>query len=94
MADDTTEAFATAADLAARWRPLTDAEQARATVLLADATDMIKTESPRWDEASEATLRRVTVAVVKRAMIAEGAVVGAGAEVGEDEGWSNGRRER
>ncbi|MDU0349236.1 Gp19/Gp15/Gp42 family protein [Actinomyces sp. MRS3W] len=71
MADDTTPAtFATPADLAARWRPLTDTEQARAQVLLEDATDMIKTEFPRWNEASEATLRRVTVAVVKRAMIA------------------------
>lgn len=39
------EPFATPTDLAARWRPLTEAETARAAVLLADASRMVRR---RW----------------------------------------------
>lgn len=65
------DAFATVADLEARWRGLSSQEQARATVLLADATDKIKTSVPRWKKASDYTLRRICCAVVQRAMEAK-----------------------
>lgn len=41
--------FATPADLADRWRPLTPAEEATATVLLGDASAMIRAECPDID---------------------------------------------
>lgn len=63
--------FATVADLEERWRGLSAQEQARATVLLADATDMIKASAPRWAKATEETRRRICCAVVRRAMLAE-----------------------
>ncbi len=65
------DAFATVADLEARWRGLSAQEQARAAVLLADATDKIKTSVPRWKKASEYTLLRICCAVVQRAMEAK-----------------------
>ncbi|MBE6483670.1 MAG: hypothetical protein E7Z96_02650 [Actinomycetaceae bacterium] len=64
-------AFATVADLEARWRPLTDTERARAETLLVDAASLIRDTCPAtWQAAGEATLRRVSCAVVKRAMVA------------------------
>lgn len=64
-------AFATVDDLAMRWRPLTEQEKATAYTLLEDASDLIRTTTPRWQKATPTTLRRVTVAVVKRAMMAD-----------------------
>ena len=66
-----TDTFATVEDLEARWRGLSAQEQAQATVLLADATDKIKTSAPRWKKASDYTLRRICCAVVQRAMAAK-----------------------
>ncbi|MDD7465491.1 MAG: Gp19/Gp15/Gp42 family protein [Actinomycetaceae bacterium] len=60
--------FATVQNLESRWRKLTDAESAQAEVLIADASDLIKVECPRWNTANDATLTRVTCAIVKRAM--------------------------
>lgn len=62
--------FAVAGDLAARWRPLLDAERETAETLLSDASDLIMTQCPRWREASATTLRRIACQMVKRAMIA------------------------
>lgn len=62
------EAFATVADLEARWRGLSNQEQARAEVLLLDATDLIRTTTRRWAELPASTLKRVTCQVVRRAM--------------------------
>ncbi|MBW3081971.1 Gp19/Gp15/Gp42 family protein [Bifidobacterium phasiani] len=61
--------FATPDDLAARWRPLTEAERTTAETLIVDASDLITTQCPRWRTASEATLRRIVCAMVKRSMI-------------------------
>ena len=61
--------FATPDDLAKRWHPLTQAEQATAKTLLDDASDLIMTQCPRWREASAATLRRIACQMVKRAML-------------------------
>lgn len=66
MSDD--EPFASPADLEKRWRGLSSDETDRASVLLEDATDLIKAECPHWKTATAATLRRITCAVVKRAM--------------------------
>ncbi|KAA8831467.1 hypothetical protein EMO89_01660 [Bifidobacterium tissieri] len=60
--------FATVTDLENRWHTLTGPERVRAGVLLEDASDKIMTDCPHWTEASEATLRRITCAMVKRAM--------------------------
>lgn len=71
--------FATAADLAARWRTLTPAEQTLATKLLADASNVIVSECPSANvvddddtaeqEVRTLTLERIVCAMVKRAMI-------------------------
>lgn len=71
-------AFATATDLAARWRPLSTAEQAQAGVLLGDASAILRAECPDVDARTTAlppTLdpdipKMVACAMVKRAMIA------------------------
>ena len=60
--------FATVSDLEARWRGLSEAEQARATVLLADASALIRDTVPGWEQVSEQTLRAICCAVVRRAM--------------------------
>ena len=60
--------FATVTDVEARWRTLTPEERARASVLIDDASDKITTTCQGWVDASEATLRRITCAMVKRAM--------------------------
>ena len=62
--------FATPDDLAARWHPLTGDETERARTLIGDASDLIMTQCPRWRGASDATLRRICCAMVKRAMLA------------------------
>lgn len=62
--------FATPDDLAARWHPLTSDETERAHTLIGDASDLIMTQCPRWRGASDATLRRICCAMVKRAMLA------------------------
>lgn len=72
----TPEPFATANDLAARWRALTPAEEARATVLLGDASAFVRATCAGIDDRIEAeTLDRgvvvaVVVGMVKRAMLA------------------------
>lgn len=67
--------FADVEDLEARWRVLSDAETVRAATLLGDAEALIATEFSRLgvplnpdDPVLEVNLRRVTCAVVKRAM--------------------------
>lgn len=64
--------FATAADLEARWRPLTQAETATADVLLADASQLVLDECPDAASKPPRTLERVVCAIVKRAMSAPG----------------------
>ena len=75
MPDDAPVGYATAADLAAYWRPLSEAEVARATVLLGAAKDLID------EMAGSATfvvtaLKWVSLDMVKRAMIGGGGVTG------------------
>lgn len=60
--------FATVSDLEARWRGLSEAEQDRAAVLLADASALIRDTVPGWERVSEQTLRAICCAVVRRAM--------------------------
>lgn len=62
--------FATVADLEARWRGLSEAEASRAEVVLADASDLIRTLAPGWAGLPEETLRRIACQVAKRAMLA------------------------
>jgi len=67
--------FATAVDVAARWRPLDSAESAVADLLCADASDMIRSRWPDVDSRiaagtlSALSLTRVVAGMVKRAMI-------------------------
>lgn len=68
MEEQGEEAFATVADLEARWRGLSEQEQARAKVLLLDAADLIRTTTRRWRELPESTLKRVSCQVARRAM--------------------------
>lgn len=65
------DVFATVEDLEARWRALTQAEQARAQVLLEDASDLIRSTCRNWEAASEDTRKRITCQAVKRAMLAD-----------------------
>lgn len=67
--------FATAADVEARWRTLTQTETTAADTLAADASDMIRT---RWQDVDDQiaagtltalSLTRVVANMVKRAMI-------------------------
>lgn len=68
--------FATAADLAARWRPLSGDEEATASTLLGDASAIVRAECPGIDarvtaETVDAELVKATAcAMVKRAMLA------------------------
>ena len=66
MLDD--EAFASPADVASRWRALSDSEVVRATVLIDDASSLIRDLCADWRDRSEMSLRRVTCAMVRRAM--------------------------
>lgn len=73
-------AFATHAELAARWRPLSSDERERATVLIQDASDEIRQRFPDIDARIEAysdnpatginprLVARVCCAMVKRAL--------------------------
>lgn len=67
--------FATAADVADRWRTLTPAEENTADTLAADASDMIRSRWPDVDDRIAAgaltalSLTRVVANMVKRAMI-------------------------
>lgn len=63
-------AFATVADLEARWRSLTEAEEAQASVLLDDAAAYLQAlvEVDSDDEIQAANLKMVSCNMVKRAM--------------------------
>lgn len=63
-------AFATVADLEARWRVLTEAEEAQASVLLDDAAAYLQAlvEVDPDDETQAANLKMVSCNMVKRAM--------------------------
>ena len=63
--------YATVDDLGDYWRPLTTAEQDRATVLLGEVADLINALPGAAGFASTAT-RWVSLAAVKRAMISPG----------------------
>lgn len=60
--------YASADELAAYWRPLSGAEQARATVLLGFAAGLIN-EQPGAQEFSPGTCKHVSLDIVKRAML-------------------------
>lgn len=68
-------AFATHEDVEARWRPLSDAEDAVADRLAMDASDMIRERWPDVDDRITAGsltadgLTRIVAQMVKRAMI-------------------------
>lgn len=67
--------FATASDLASRWRPLSTAETSLADVLLADASQLILDEDHRGVLADlvdppSSTVVRIVCAMTKRAMLA------------------------
>ena len=61
------EAFATVGDLEARWRPLSDAEKARAEVLLDDASVLVAGSGARTGSAE--AKRIVVCSMVKRVMM-------------------------
>lgn len=63
--------YATQEDLAGYWRPLTDAEQSRATVLLGAAADRIN-ELPNAANFVGSACHWVSLDAVKRAMIVSG----------------------
>lgn len=63
--------FAVADDLANRWHAFQESEIPHIDAVLADASDLIVTQCPRWRETSEATLKRITCAVAKRALLNE-----------------------
>lgn len=69
-------AFATPDDVAARWRPLTSAEQTVAQTLLNDASMLIRARFPGIDAQAASgqvdpdALAAVTAGMVKRAMVA------------------------
>lgn len=67
-----TPPFATTPDLVGRWRPLTSAEQARATILLLDASQMILDEDKRGVLSAltepTSTHKRIVCKMVERAM--------------------------
>jgi len=70
------EVYATPGDLAARWRPLAPDEEARAGVLLADASAVLRATDDTLDARIAAgvldpnLVRGVVCAMVKRAMVA------------------------
>lgn len=63
------EPFATPADLAARWKPLAAADMARATVLLGDASQLVRDLCPRWAQVPAGTLTAVVCAMVERVLL-------------------------
>lgn len=70
------EPFATVSDLVARWRPLDAVEAVQAEVLLGDASQLIRDERRDLTEVSPLTLKAVTCAVVKRAMVVDDESIG------------------
>lgn len=69
MAEDGKETpFASSDDLKARWPDLSNTEVAE--TLLSDASQLIRDTCPGWAHASDATLKAIVCAMVKRAMIA------------------------
>lgn len=60
--------FALVSDLEARWHTLTEAERTRAATLIDDASDKIVAVCKRYAQLRPLTLRRVTCAMVQRAM--------------------------
>lgn len=69
MAEDEKETlFASSDDLKDRWPDLSDTKLAE--TLLSDASQLIRDTCPGWAHASDATLKAITCAMVKRAMIA------------------------
>jgi hypothetical protein len=68
--------YAQASDIAARWRPLSTDEAARAAVLAGDASALLRAEFPGIDDqiasgAVDSTLLTIVVAgMVKRALLA------------------------
>ncbi|WP_270207990.1 Gp19/Gp15/Gp42 family protein [Eggerthella lenta] len=69
------EPFATADDLAARWRKLTDEEAKRADVLLGDCSAFVSSSLAKAgvavdgaDEAQAANIKSVCCSIVRRAM--------------------------
>jgi hypothetical protein len=69
--------FATADDLAARWRPLSAEEEARADILLGDASQLILDEDKvgildALEDPPSLTLVRIVCAMVRRAMMSGG----------------------
>lgn len=73
--------FAFADDLAARWRPLTEAETATAAALLDDASLRLRSEYPGIDDSITMGVldagipKAVAVAMVKRVMLSGGSGV-------------------
>ena len=65
-------AFATYADVEARWRTMTAAEQAKATVLLEDASSILSTlvAVDATNEQQAANLKQVCCSMVIRSMVA------------------------
>ncbi len=65
------EPFATADDVADRWRPLTSAEYAIASVLVGDASALLRARYPGIDgQVDPDILTMVVAGMVKRALIA------------------------
>jgi hypothetical protein len=63
--------YATADDVAVRWRPLSSEEYAQATVLAGDASALIRAEFPGVEGSVDADILTIVVAgMVKRAMAA------------------------
>lgn len=65
--DEKDKSFASSADLKSRWPEMPDSTVA--DTLLDDASQLIRDTCPGWTAASEATLRAIVCAMVKRAMI-------------------------
>jgi len=82
-----TPPFADADDLASRWRPLSEAERARADVLLTDASQLILDNDRRGVLADltavPGSLVRVVCAMVQRVM-ASGTAASSGAPVTQE----------
>lgn len=66
--DEKDQPFASSDDLKDRWPDLSDPKLAE--TLLSDASQLIRDTCPGWALASEATLKAIACAMVKRAMIA------------------------
>lgn len=66
--DEKDQPFASSDDLKDRWPDLSDTKLAN--TLLSDASQLIRDTCPGWAHASEGTLKAITCAMVKRAMIA------------------------